>query len=151
MKHLYLSEDGKQYNTKEEALKADEAFLKAKEDESKKEAEKKALVSKEKKELADAVKSADDKVKEAEKSYQEARDKAAEILQKANEEAEDILKASLKDVDKAREERMLAIKAFNDKYGAYVSSYTGDKALEEYNRFVKNLNRSFNSFWNLLF
>lgn len=149
MKHLYLSEDGKQYNTEEEALKADEVFKSNKLKAELEEKNKKAEISKKKKELSDAINEAQNKVSIAEDEYKQAKDEASLIIKEANKKAEDIIKKALLKVDSAREEKMNAIKAFNDSFGVYTTTYTGRQAVEEYNKFTKEMNRVLNSFFDI--
>ena len=142
-----IGKDGKEYKTIDEALKADEAFEEARLKAEAEEKEKKNAVSRRKKELSDAIQDASSKVTEAEDAYKEAKEKASAIVKAANDKATELLKAVIKDVDKARESRMNAIKAFNDEFGAYEVRYTGNKAVEEYNKFVRDMNKAFNNFW----
>lgn len=136
MKKIFYSEKlNKNFDTEEACIEAENQYDKEKAAES----EKKALVSKKKKELSDNVVAADKKVDEAYTKYEAARERAAGIIQKANKEAEDILREAAKEVEKATEHRMNQIKVFNDEFGPYMTSYVGEKAVEEYNKVVKRM------------
>lgn len=139
--------DGKEYNTVEECIKADEAYTKAKEEAEAKEAENKALVSKQKKEKADAIKAAEDDLALAQTAYDRAEEKAREVILKAKEEAKSIMSEASKTLKEASNKKYETIAAFNKDFGVYTAKYTGKEALEEYNRFVRN----FNNIWNNLF
>ena len=147
----YVSDDGKIYETIDECKAADEQYadeLKRKELEV---SEKKAAISKRKKELADAVSAADKEVDAASKAYDEAKATASEIIRKANKEADEVLRTALANVEKATEKRMNCIKDFTDEFGSYTFTYTGDKAIEEYNRVINKMKRIFNDSFSGLF
>ena len=77
--------------------------------------------------------------------YEKAKDKAAEILDKSNAEVEKILKDAKDVIKKAEEERYKAIRLFNEKFGAYTTTYNGEKALKEFNSVINRLDN-----WNNL-
>ena len=146
MKKIFYSEKlNKNFDTEQECIKAEKAFDDAKATEN----EKKALLSKQKKELSDKVVDADRKVDEAYKAYEVAREKAAAIVEKARKEAEEILHDAARNVEKATEERMNHIQAFNKEFGPYMTSYVGDKAVEEYNKIIRRMRDIFgrHGFW----
>lgn len=140
--------DGKEYQTEKECLEADAAFEESQKKAELEEVKKKNLISKRKKELSDVIKSCDAEVEEAEKKYRDAREEASRVIKEANAKAEEILKTALIEVDKAREKRMLAIGDFNKEFGAYTTTYTGDRALQEYNKFLNEANKLFEPFFN---
>ena len=86
---------------------------------------------------------------EAYKAYDIAREKAAAIVEKANKEAEEILREAARNVEKATEARMNHIQAFNKEFGPYMTSYVGDKAVDEYNKIVRRMRDVFghHGFW----
>lgn len=140
----YLSEVLNKVFDSEEELK--EAEAKAAE-EKEKEAAEKALVSKEKKEYANAIQKVDEEVAKKQEAFLEARKQAQKILSDAQAEANKIVRAASKELSEAQEKRFEALKAFNEKFGPYSISYTGEKA---YNEFKKTLDW-FNSFFDFIF
>ena len=147
----FVSDDGKTYETLEACKDADEKYAEEKKKNEIALSEKKAAISKRKKELADAVSIADKEVDEAYKAYDSAKEHAAKIIRKANEEANSILREAAAAVEKATEKRMNSIKDFTNEFGTYTSTYTGDKALEEYNRIINKIKRVFNDSFGGLF
>lgn len=144
MKQIYKSEiTGNIYETEEECLKAEEAYKADKEEK----ALKKSKLSKEKKELATKITDASIAVNEAYKRYDEAKEEARKIVQEARKKAEEVLREAAKEVEHNSEEHMNLIKEFNDKYGPYMKTYYGDRAVEEYNRIVKRIRSLFRDFW----
>lgn len=140
----YLSEVLNKVFDSEEELK--EAEAKAAE-EKEKEAAEKALVSKEKKEYANAIQKVDEEVAKKQEAFLDARKQAQKILSDAQAEANKIVRAASKELSEAQEKRFEALKAFNEKFGPYSISYTGEKA---YNEFKKTLDW-FNSFFDFIF
>lgn len=143
----YFSEiTNKQYDTPEECVKAEKEF-KAQEKKLEEETSKRnAEISKDKKELAKAITDAETKLSEANKLYEVAQQKAADILEKSNKEVTDILETARTAVKKAEEEKLDAILNFNKKYGTYTTTYTGEKAVEEFNRSMSRFRRTVDSF-----
>ena len=66
-----------------------------------------------------------------------------------NKEAEEILREAARNVEKATEERMNHIQAFNKAFGPYMTSYVGDKAVDEYNKIIRRMRDAFgrHGFW----
>ena len=89
-----------------------------------------------KKELADAVQKCDSDLKEAYNLYSVAEKKVEELSKKYLEEVDAILKPAKRAVRSAEEKKFEAVKRFNDIYGVYRVSYTGEKAAEEFNRAI---------------
>ena len=128
----------------EEDLKTAEKAAKEKKE---KEAAKKAIVSKEKKASAEAIKAAELELDKAQEKFRAARKEAQEIIEKANDEANVILREASKEVSAAQEKRYEVVKAFNEKYGPYTTSYTGEKAYNEWKKAVEQFNNFFNYFF----
>ena len=104
--------------------------------------------SKLKKELADKITKAEDKIAEANSNYRLAKEEANKILEEANAKVKNLLAEASKKVRDAEKEKYEAVTEFTNKFGSYSVSYTGSKALEEFERAVSNFDRLFrNLFW----
>lgn len=134
-----LGKDGKEYESVEKCLEADRAFEEAQKAKEIEEGNKKNAASKRKKELADAVKESDNKVRQAEESYEKSKTEANRIIKEANEKAREILTEGLNGVEAATKERTKAIQTFNNEFGPYMISYTGDAASKEYARWMREV------------
>lgn len=143
--------DGKEYESVDACLEADKAFDEQQEAKALAETEKKNALSKEKKEMADAIKKADEDVSFALAEYEKAKEEARNIISKAKEEAKEIIQKAEENYKNMSNIRYNAIKEFNDKFGVYTTSYTGHKALEEYNRIVKTMDRWIDNFFGFPF
>lgn len=143
--------DGKVYNTVDECVAADKAFDEAQEKRALVETEKKNALSKQKKELADAITAADDQVTAALDKYEQAQTEARKIMAEARDRAQALLKVAKDEYDAAADEHWKAVKAFNDRFGTYTAVYTGNKAMQEYNRMARRMDdyieRVFNRFF----
>lgn len=128
------------FDSQEELEKAEKEATERKE----KEAAEKAQVSKEKKACSDIVKAADAKVEDAREKFLAARKEAREILDEADKKAREVIRAASKELSAAQEERYDALKNFNDKYGPYTMSFTGEKAYTEWKKAVEMFNNFFN-------
>ena len=139
----------KPFDTEKECLQAEKEFKRqqAKEDATK------SAISADKKFMAGKIEEANIKLKEANENYKLARNKAAEILEKSNKEVEVILDEAKEVVRKAEQTKLEAVRAFNEKYGAYTTTVTGEQATEEFNKAISKLAADFNPFrwFNLLF
>ena len=112
-----------------------------------------SLISKEKKEFADKIVQAEKALDEANKEYSLAQDKATEVVQKANKEVKQILDEAKNKVKEAERVRRDALLEFNTKFGPYTTHYTGQKAIDEFNKAINRFNEPiydlFKYFWNL--
>ena len=124
---------------KQEQLKAENARVEALVNEEK------AAVSKKKKELSDAVERANEEYIAATKVYETERARAQEIIKEAQKQADEIMSNAAKSVRKASEAKMAAVTEFNKSFGPYRTVITGAQAVDEYNRVVTEMLRSF---WN---
>lgn len=125
----YSDETKKFYDTVEELTKAEE--------------EKKTTalsVSKQKKELSDAISLADDNLEKALNDYNKIKEDAYQTYLETLKPAKDA-------VDKAQKDKYEALSKFNEKFGTYMVSYTGDKALKEFERTSRLFNSIFNRFF----
>lgn len=137
----------KVFETEKECLKAERDFAleqKKKEEERKTQEEKakeeKALISKQKKECADKIAKAEEELRIAQENYKVAQDKAAQILEESNKQVTDLLNTAQEEIKKAQRAKRDAIVEFSNKFGAYTKSYTGEKAIEEFNKALDTLN-----------
>ena len=148
----------KLFDSEKDCLKAEKDYAieqkkqeKAKIAEEEKLKEEKALISKEKKEYADKIAQTEEQLKSARENYKLAQDKAAEILEESNKQVSEILNSAKEEVKKAERAKRDAIVEFNNKFGAYTKSYTGEKAIEEFNKavdlFTNPLVDLFKNFW----
>lgn len=141
----------KTFDNEKECLKAEETFAEQQKKEvAAKKAEEEAL-SKTKKELAKAIEEADKAIDEANKLYDVAQDEAAKILEESNKQVTDILEAARGKVAEAHKQKLEAVRAFNEKFGAYTTTVTGQKAVDEFRRSVQRLDSVWRSFWSNLF
>lgn len=130
-----------QYDKEQERIKKElERAVKEKE-------QKEAELAKSKKEASKAIEEATASLQEANKLYEVARQKAADILDASNKEANSILDAAAAKVKKAQEERLQAVLAFNKKYGTYTTTLTGKEAADEYQKCLKELSNTFKNIW----
>ena len=104
------------------------------------------------KELAAAVEAADELVKKCYADYDQAQLKVEELSKSYLAEIDKILGDAKKAVKDAERARYDAIRKFNDTYGAYQVTYTGDKAADELLKAIRSINSTAHnifrdSFW----
>lgn len=121
---------GKEYKTVEECKKAEEIFTKEKQ-------KKETAMQNEKKMLAGKIEEADKKLKAANEYYDAAKAKAKDLLEKTNKQVREILGDAENQLKAAENAKYNAIIEFNKKYGAYKTEYTGEKAVEEFNKAMR--------------
>lgn len=90
-----------------------------------------------KKEMARSVQECEDRVDKAYEAYHKALEEASKIREEAETHVKEVLDPAIQEIDKANAERARAIKNFNQKYGVYTATYTGEKAMKEYERVSK--------------
>ena len=148
MKTKYYSEiTGKYYDSEKECKKAEKEFEQRKGNVTVEENKEKSL-SIQKKELAQKIESADEKIAEANSEYKIAREEANKILEEAKEKAQKILVEASNKIRIAEEDKVKAVKEFNNKFGTYNVVYTGAKATEELAKTIDRFDRLFrNLFW----
>ena len=133
----YYSEDLKKfYDSESDLLKA--------EDEAKKQ---KDIAENSRKEMARKIDEANDRIDRAYQSYDAAKKQVNDIINEAKKQVKDILDPAKKEISDAENARMEAIKEFNEKYGVYTETFSGDKAVEQYNRVLNHFNSTFENFW----
>ena len=130
----YFSEKTKQcYDTAEECEKAENAYLVKVEEENKKVEEDKKL----KKELVSDIEKAETEINLAYEELDKTKEEAAKILEESNKKVEDMLDAVRKKIAEAENKKADAIRAFNEKFGAYKVYYSGKRAEQEFNNALK--------------
>jgi len=140
MKQCYYSEVLKKYFDDEEScMKAESDY--EKEQEQLKLA--KVETSKKKKELANKIEKAESELASAYEDLDNAYRQAKEILNKAKEESDKVVKDAKTKVYTKQDERIKAITDFNKEFGAYTTTYNGERALEELKRF----NNLYSTMW----
>ena len=137
------------FDTEEELVKAEEEYEALQKSRKEKANEEKALISKEKKASAAVIKEAEDNVLAAQEKFNEAKKEAQKIIEEARKKAEDIVRTSSKELSAAQEKRYKALKEFNNKFGPYTVSYTGEKAYNEFKKAIDYFNDILNwdSWW----
>lgn len=110
----------------------------------------KTLISKKKKELSDKIEKADEAYVAACRVYDSEKLKAQQLIKDAREEANRMLVAASKEVEKASADKMRAVADFNKEFGVYKTVLTGSRAIEEHNRIVNEINKMFEFFSNIL-
>ena len=116
-----------------------EALLKKEED--------KKQISKEKKELSQKIEEAEAALDAAYENYEKAKAQVVELKKETDQKCQDIIKEAKKQLKAAQDSKYARVQSFNEKYGPYSVSYTGDKALKEMNRHLSWFDDLLNSFW----
>ena len=101
--------------------------------------------SKRKRELDKAIQLAQQKVDQANNEYEVAKQKATKLLEESNKQIKEILDNAEKAVKDAEEEKYKAISNFNKEFGTYKVTVTGEKAAEQLNKALKQLETPFTS------
>ena len=122
------------FNTEKECLDAEAAHIKEQEQKLQATKRKAYTPTKRKKELAKQIEEAEQKLKEANNAYELASKNAAEILEKSNAEVKAILDIAKRSVKEAEKRRLEAILKFNEEFGTYSKTISGDEAIAEFNR-----------------
>lgn len=134
----YYSDELKRiYDTEEELVKAE---LEAKKE--------KELSEVTRKQLAKKVEEADEKIDRAYEEYEAVKQEIQKIVDETNEKISNMINSAKKNIKDAEDERLIAIKDFNSKYGVYTETYSGDKATKQYNRIVNHFNSIFENVFN---
>lgn len=133
----------KVFDSEDEVISAEAEYA----DELKKQEENKKLVSKEKKALAQEIEDADVALDKAYKVYEDAKQQVVEVKREADKKCQDIMKEAKKQLKDAQDVKFAKVQKFNDAYGPYSVSYTGDRALKEMNRHLSWFDDIINSFW----
>ena len=99
------------------------------------------------KQLAANVEKADKVLAEARANLEVANQKAEKLSKEYLKSIEDLLNPARKAVNDAQAAKYEAIREFNEEYGPYKVSYTGDKAAQEMINTIRDMNRIFKRFW----
>lgn len=142
MKQVFYSDVlNKYFDSEEECKKAESEHALAKRAEE----EKKNEISKQKKVLADDIEKAEKELdaayskleiarEESDRIYSDAKASVNQIYKEANEKVKILMDEAKAEVRKAQQNKVEAVKKFNEKFGVYTTTYTGNKALEEIRR-----------------
>lgn len=93
-----------------------------------------------KKQLAANVDAAEENLKAAYAEYEVAKKQIEELSKTYLESVEAILTPAKEAVKKAEQERYAAIRKFNESFGAYQVTLTGDRAAKEMMRAINEMN-----------
>ena len=143
MKPVFYSEKLNCYFDSEEECKNKEAEFDAEQERKKKAASEYASS---KKAAAKKVTDATTLVDEAYQKYEQAREQADAIMAEAREKIHSILGPAKEAITKAEHAKYLAIAEFNEKYGAFTTTYTGKRAYDEFKRMTDRINEVFTTF-----
>lgn len=133
----YYSESLKKFYDSESDL------LKAEEEEKKQQ----AIAETSRKEMAKNIEEANTRIDKAYQEYEVAKKKVDDLIAETRQKVKSILDPAKKEISDAENARMEAIKEFNEKYGVYTETFSGDKAVEQYNRVLNQINSTFENFW----
>ena len=127
---FYSDELKKFFDTEEQCLAEEERARVAAE-------EKKITKAK----LAKLIEDADKELEAAYKELETAETKVKELQKEYDLKVDELMDPVLAKIKECNKNRASAIKEFNDRFGAYTTTYTGNKALNEFIKFenvVKN-------------
>jgi len=119
--------------SEEAAYQKELAEQKAKED---------AITSR-KKELAKAVEVADNELDAAYEAYEEAKKTCDEMREETKRLIAEIMEPATQIVKTAQAKRLEAIQNFNKEFGAFRTTYTGDRAQKEFERSLASFDTLF--------
>ena len=133
----YYSDDLKKFfDTEEQCLAEEEKARVAAE-------EKKVTKAK----LAKEVEDADNAVDKAYEALETAKQQVAELQKEYDAKVDSIMNPVLEEIKKCTKARADAIKKFNDNFGVYTTTYTGNKALNEFAKFDNMVNKLWKNFY----
>lgn len=133
----YYSDELKEFFDTEESLLAEEEKARV-------EAEEKKVT---KAKLAKAVEDADKNLDEAYAGLEAAKQQVAELQKEYDEKVDAIMNPARDLIKECAKARAAAIKSFNDKFGVYTTTYTGNKALNEMVKMEKIFDNIFKRFY----
>lgn len=115
-------------------------------------AEEKARIDLEEKNITKAklAKEINDAEKLVDEAYEElecAKKKVCELQKEYDERVDSIMTPAVNRVTECTKIRAEAIKKFNDNYGVYTTTYTGNKALNEYLKIDNMMNQLWKKFY----
>lgn len=133
----FYSEELKEFfDTEEQCL--------AEEEEARQKAEEKKVT---KAKLAKAVEDADKALDDAYEGLEEAKKKVTELQKEYGAKVDEIMNPTRDLIRECTKNRAEAIRAFNEKFGVYTTTYTGNKALNEMLKMEKLMDNMFRKFW----
>lgn len=133
----FYSDDLKKFfDTEEQCL--------AEEEKARIEAEEKKVT---KAKLAKAVEDAEKDLDEAYENLKWAKEKVAELQKEYDEKVDAIMNPVQNEIKECTKARADAIKEFNDNFGVYTTTYTGNKALNELAKAEEMLNKFWKRFY----
>ena len=97
---------------------------------------KKAHIANRKKQLANAIEDCDVELDRAYQKYEEAKKVCQKILEESNEQMTEILDKAKKEISDVQEKKAKYLAAFNNEFGTFKVSYTGDKAIREFEKMM---------------
>lgn len=132
----YSDELKKLFDTEEKLLAEEEKARQAAE-------EKKVTKAK----LAKAVEDAEKDLEEAYAGLEEANKQVTELQKEYDAKVDAIMNPARDLIKECTKSRAEAIKAFNDKFGVYTTTYTGNKALQEFAKIDNMMNQIWKKFY----
>lgn len=96
--------------------------------------------------LAKAIEDADDALDEAYEELKNAKEKVVELQKEYDEKVDAIMNPAYDKVKECTKARLEAIKEFNDNFGVYTTTYSGDKALNEFTKISNSMNQIWKRF-----
>lgn len=133
----YYSDELKKFFDTEESLLAEEEKARV-------EAEEKKVT---KAKLAKAVEDAEKGLDVAYENLEWAKERVAELQREYDEKVDAIMNPVLDEIKECTKARAEAIKSFNEKFGVYTTTYTGNKALNEMVKMEKIFDNIFKRFY----
>lgn len=97
-----------------------------------------------KKQLAKKVEDSDKELNDAYDKYKIAKDEASKILKEAEERANAVVNDARAEVVKAQKNKEDTLRNFNEKFGNYTVTYTGEDAVKEFKRAFDWIDNFFN-------
>ena len=133
---FYSDELKKFFDTEEQCL--------AEEEKARIEAEEKKVT---KAKLAKAVEDAENALDKAYANLECAKERVAELQKEYDEKVDSIMNPAQEEIKECTKARAVAIKEFNDNFGVYTTTYTGNKALNELVKTEELLNKLWKKFY----
>lgn len=133
----YYSDQLKQFFETEEACLAAEET-------ARQEAENKKIT---KAKLAKNIEDADKNIETAYQGIEAAKKAVLELQKEYDQKVDALMDPALKTLQEAMKQRTDAIKAFNDKFGVYTTTYTGNQALNEFAKIDSMMNKLWKRFY----
>lgn len=133
---FYSDELKKFFDTEEQCL--------AEEEKARVEAEEKKVT---KAKLAKAVEDAEKDLDVAYENLEGAKERVAELQKEYDAKVDAIMDPVLEEIKECTKARAEAIKSFNEKFGVYTTTYSGNKALNEMVKMDKLFDNIFKKFY----